>query len=245
MLSAAIVDDEPLARARLKRMLGAANIEIEVLVEGEDGQQALDIVRNNQIDLLIVDINMPALNGMEVVKRIESEMASPPAIIFCTAYDKFAVEAFKTEAVAYLLKPFSQLELDEALIRVEKKLGSKPIQHDVQVSEREELLMHYGGQLQKVDIRNIVYFYSQAKAVYSVMKNADEVLVDQPLKQLEQQFEDSFIRTHRAYLVQTRELKGLLKNEGAFLVSLRSSDNELPVSRRHLKKVKQCFVQHF
>ena len=245
MLSAAIVDDEPLARARLKRMLGAANIEIEVLVEGEDGQQALDIVRNNQIDLLIVDINMPALNGMEVVKRIESEMASPPAIIFCTAYDKFAVEAFKTEAVAYLLKPFSQLELDEALIRVEKKLGSKPIQHDVQVSEREELLMHYGGQLQKVDIRNIVYFYSQAKAVYSVMKNADEVLVDQPLKQLEQQFEDSFIRTHRAYLVQTRELKGLLKNEGAFLVSLRSSDNELPVSRRHLKKVKQCFVQYF
>ena len=245
MLSAAIVDDEPLARARLKRMLGAANIEIEVLVEGENGQQALDIVRNNQIDLLIVDINMPALNGMEVVKRIESEMASPPAIIFCTAYDKFAVEAFKTEAVAYLLKPFSQLELDEALIRVEKKLGSKPIQHDVQVSEREELLMHYGGQLQKVDIRNIVYFYSQAKAVYSVMKNADEVLVDQPLKQLEQQFEDSFIRTHRAYLVQTRELKGLLKNEGAFLVSLRSSDNELPVSRRHLKKVKQCFVQHF
>ena len=245
MLSAAIVDDEPLARARLKRMLGAANIEIEVLVEGEDGQQALDIVRNNQIDLLIVDINMPALNGMEVVKRIESEMASPPAIIFCTAYDKFAVEAFKTEAVAYLLKPFSQLELDEALIRVEKKLGSKPIQHDVQGSEREELLMHYGGQLQKVDIRNIVYFYSQAKAVYSVMKNADEVLVDQPLKQLEQQFEDSFIRTHRAYLVQTRELKGLLKNEGAFLVSLRSSDNELPVSRRHLKKVKQCFVQYF
>ena len=245
MLRAVIVDDEPLARARLKRMLGAANIEIEVLGEGEDGQQALDIVRNNQIDLLIVDINMPALNGMEVVKRIESEMASPPAIIFCTAYDKFAVEAFKTEAVAYLLKPFSQLELDEALIRVEKKLGSKPIQHDVQVSEREELLMHYGGQLQKVDIRNIVYFYSQAKAVYSVMKNADEVLVDQPLKQLEQQFEDSFIRTHRAYLVQTRELKGLLKNEGAFLVSLRSSDNELPVSRRHLKKVKQCFVQYF
>jgi len=245
MLSVAIVDDEPLARARLKRMLGAANIELDVVVEGEDGQQALDIVRSYQLDLLVIDINMPALSGMEVVKKIEREMASPPAIIFCTAYDKFAVEAFKTEAVAYLLKPFSQLELDGALSRVEKKLNTKQIQQTMVSSEREELLMHYGGQLQKVDIRDIVYFYSQAKAVYSVMRNADQVLIDQPLKQLEQQFEESFIRTHRAYLVQTRELKGLLKHEGAFLVSLRSSDHELPVSRRHLKKVKQCFVQHF
>ena len=241
MMQAAIVDDEPLARARLKRMLGAANV--EVVAEGENGQQALDIVRKHRLDLLVIDINMPSINGMDAVRQIEGEMDTPPAIMFCTAYDQYAVEAFKTNAVAYLLKPFSQAELEQALHRVEKKTEVRVATTAAETSHRLELVMHYKGQLQKVDVRNIVYFFSQDKAVYAVMKNADQVLVDKPLKELESIVGDRFIRLHRAFLAQTMELQALLKTDQGNSVSLRSSQQELPLSRRHLKEVKQCFVQ--
>ncbi len=241
MLQAAIVDDEPLARARLKRMLSAARV--NVIVEGENGEQAIEIARQYDIDLLIIDINMPTLNGMDAVRQIERQVDSPPAIVFCTAYDSYAVEAFKTEAVAYLLKPFSQAELEKVLERVEKKSVVHSSDEDVQSRQAVELVMHYGGRLQKVDVRNIVYFCSQDKRVYAVMKNEEQVLVDKPLKELEDLLESSFIRLHRAYLAQINEIQALEKQEQGYAVSLRSTNVGLPVSRRHLKQVKQCFAQ--
>lgn len=240
MLQAAIVDDEPLARARLKRMLNAANV--EVIVEGDNGQQAIEIVRQHQLDLLVIDINMPTLNGMQAVHQIEQELDSPPAIVFCTAYDNFAVDAFKTDAVAYLLKPFSQTELEQALAKVEQKIANRSMAATAEPKAVVELVMHYAGQVQKVDTANIVYFHSQDKSVYAVMKNSDEVLIDKPLKELEDLLQHSFVRLHRAYLAQVSELQALLKTEQGNVVSLRSFDRQLPISRRHLKEVKQCFL---
>ena len=241
MLQAAIVDDEPLARARLKRMLGAANV--DVVVEGENGQQAIDIVRRHKLDLLVIDINMPMLGGMEAVHKIEDEIDTPPAIVFCTAYENYAVEAFKTDAVAYLLKPFSQAELEQALARVKKEKLARSINQDFEIEPVVELIMHYAGHLQKVNSVDIAYFHSHDKAVYAVMKNSDEVLIDKTLKELDDLLKSNFVRLHRAYLAQVSELQALVKTEQGNAVNLRSFDRQLPISRRHLKEVKQCFVR--
>jgi len=232
------------ARARLRRMLNAAGA--EVVAEGENGAQALSITHEYELDALIIDINMPQMNGMDAVLKIEAEQESPPAIVFCTAHDEYAVQAFKTEAVAYLLKPFSQKDLEQALKRATRRKVSpelEPEEHEQALEPSEnELVLHFQGKLQKVNLNQIVYFYSHDKSVFAVMKNGDKVFVDFSLKYLEEHYGEDFIRAHRAYLVQTRELLGLQRGKNGASVSLRSSTVDIPVSRRHLKYVKACFV---
>ncbi len=240
MLRVIVVDDEPLARARLRRMLGAADA--EVIAEGENGAQAIELVKQHEVDVLVIDINMPTMNGMEAVKAIESQLSAAPAVVFCTAHDEYAVQAFNTDAVAYLLKPFSQKELEQALERaVRHSQLSSSLEKIPGINEAPEIVMHYQGELQKVRLSEIAYFYSHEKSVFAVMKNGDEVFIDYSLKHLEEHYGDHFIRSHRAYLVQTNELVALHRTDLGSQVKLRSCDVAIPVSRRHLKFIKACF----
>ena len=110
---ALVVDDERLARNRLKRLL--ADLQVDVVAEGQDGNQAVELVNTGEIDIVFMDINMPNLNGLEAARLISETMSEPPAIVFCTAYDEYAVKAFDTSAVAYLLKPINTADLQRVL----------------------------------------------------------------------------------------------------------------------------------
>ena len=116
MFNAVIAEDEPLARARLQRFLSKVE-DIKDVFVAEDGEQAIELIVQHQPELLVLDIHMPLKDGLTVVKEIYNSQLRPPAIIFTTAYDEFALEAFKVNAIAYLMKPISEQELFEAVRR--------------------------------------------------------------------------------------------------------------------------------
>lgn len=238
-LLAAIVDDEPLARTRLKRLLEMRDV--QVVAQGENGAQAIEIVQQHRIDILFIDINMPVMNGLDAVREIDSLYVNGPAVVFCTAYDEYAIDAFRTNAIAYLLKPFDVEELQAVLLKAKRvsrlQLGQL---RDSQTLEK-ALTIHHLGVLKNVPISEIVYFYSNDKNVFAVFKDGLEVLVDQTLIQLEKELEEDVIRIHRGYLVNRREISILFRHENQSKIELESLDRSLVVSRRHLAQVKQCF----
>jgi len=236
---AAVVDDEPLARIRLKRLLEMH--EVQVVAQGENGAQAIEIVKQHCIDILFIDINMPVMNGLDAVRAIDSLDENGPAVVFCTAYDEYAIDAFRTNAIAYLLKPFDVEELESVLQKAKRvsrlQLGQL---RDSQTLEK-ALTIHHLGVLKNIPISAIVYFYSNDKNVFAVFRDGLEVLVDQTLIQLESELEEDVIRIHRGYLVNRREVSILFRHANQSKIELKSLDRSLVVSRRHLAQVKQCF----
>jgi len=239
-VTAIVVDDEPLARSRLKRLLMMQDV--NVVAEGQNGQEAVDLVLQHNVDMLFIDINMPIKTGMQAVKEISEKINDLPAIVFCTAYDKHAIEAFQTDAVAYLLKPIQGQDIASAITKAasvnkfqrenlfEKEVGNKT------------LTIHYDGALQNMPINRFLFFKSESKNVFAILDNGHEILMDATLKSLEESFARDFIRIHRAILMNKQQVSRLVKNEtGAFYIELRDGDFQLPVSRRHLSEVKKCF----
>lgn len=239
-IRAIIVDDEPLARARLKRLLTMHDV--EVVAQGENGQQAIDLVLSHEIDILFIDINMPIKTGLEAASEISCKVQDPPAIVFCTAYDQFAVDAFKTDAVAYLLKPIQANDIANAI----EKAGNVNRFQRASLFEKEvghkTLAVHHQGALQNVPVSQFMYFKSENKHVYAILSSGQELLVDETLKNLETFFIDDFIRIHRAILMNREQASRLVRDDsGAAYVQLCDGDFTLPVSRRHLAEVKKCF----
>lgn len=238
-IQALIVDDEPLARARLKRLL--VDQGAEVLGEGTNGQEAIELVIATPVDILFIDINMPIKNGLQAAQEISS-MEEPPAIVFCTAYDQHAVAAFKTNAVAYLLKPIQADDIREV---IDKAAALNRFQINQLLDQRtviNSLSVNYQGALQNIPTSEFAYFRSVDKHVFATLENGDEILVDKTLKQLEEHLGDEFLRVHRAALMNKLQALKLVKaDDGQVSVVLRSVDASLPVSRRHLTEVKQCF----
>ncbi len=236
---AAVVDDEPLARMRLKRLLEMRDV--RVVAEGENGAQAIEIVQQNRIDILFIDINMPVMNGLDAVRAIDSLDDNGPAVVFCTAYDEYAIDAFRTNAIAYLLKPFDVEELQAVLQKAKRVSRLQLGQLRNSQTLEKALTIHHLGVLKNIPISEIVYFYSNDKNVFAVFKDGLEVLVDQTLIQLERELEEDVIRIHRGYLVNRREISILFRHENQSKIELESLDRSLVVSRRHLAQVKQCF----
>lgn len=159
-VSAAVIDDEPLGRARLKRLL--AEQQVDVLAEGETGLDAIRLVKQYEVDLMFIDINMPLMNGLQAVQEIDQFVTGQqdrksPAIVFCTAYDEYAVQAFKTNAVAYVLKPFSEHDLNAAIRKAThlSRLQITQLQQSQDASAT--LAVHYDGALQNIDVSNFMY----------------------------------------------------------------------------------------
>jgi len=238
-IQAIVVDDEPLARTRLKRLLVAESA--DVVAQGVNGQEAVDLVRAHSVDMLFIDINMPIKNGLQAAEEI-SLMEKPPAIVFCTAYDQYAIAAFKTNAVAYLLKPVQTRDIREAITKAAVLNRFQINQLLDQRTLVNSLSVHYQGALQNVPSNEFVYFRSVDKNVYATLSNGDEILVDKTLKKLEADLGDEFVRVHRAALMNKQQALKLIKgDDGKVSVVLKSVDVSLPVSRRHLSEVKQCF----
>lgn len=239
-IRALIADDEPLARSRLRRLLG--RLDVQVVAEASDGQKAIEMVNNYDIDIVFIDINMPLKNGLEAAYEIIKSIKQAPAIIFCTAHDEYAVKAFELNAVAYLLKPIGQDALLSA-IKNAQQLNKLQLEHLFGLQDNEAtIVVRNGSVTENMPMSKFVYFRSVNKHVYAKPIGGNDVLVDYTLKKLEQIFEENFIRIHRNCLVNRHYAEKIVRDEsGRTCVKLMHSDVELDVSRRHLAEVKKCF----
>lgn len=237
-IKAIVVDDEPLARARLKRLLGSKGV--EVIAEGINGKEAVDLCQRHPIEIVFIDINMPIMSGLDAAKAISELEGGTPAIVFCTAYDEFAIEAFKTNATAYLLKP---IQSDDIAAAIEKAISVNRLQQNHLDQEQVDVLsIHYKSGLHNMPLYRFRYFYSVEKSVFAVLDSGEEILVDRTLKSLESEYPSSLTRAHRSTLLVSQHAEALHRDQsGQTMVTVKDCSVRLPVSRRHLSDVKKCF----
>jgi two-component system, LytTR family, response regulator AlgR len=229
-----IVDDEPPARDRLRRLL--TEIEgCEVVAEAANGEDALACCGEMRPDVVLLDVRMPGLSGIQVARHIDS-LEDPPAVIFTTAYDQYAVEAFETEAVGYLLKPVRKEKLAHALrhaarispTRLAKVATSARLEH-----RRQQICARTGEQLRLIPLADIYYFLADQKYV-TVKHRGGENLIDESLKALAEEFAPDFVRIHRNALVAEKQISAVERSEsGQYVVRMRDCGVVLEVSRRH------------
>lgn len=236
-----VVDDEAPARERLRRMLDGFD-HCVVCGEAATGQEALAGAEQQQPDVLLMDIRMPGMDGLEAARHLQA-LEQPPAVIFTTAYSDYAIEAFEAHAVDYLLKPVRQERLVEALKNARRLTRAQT--ESVHVTGdgpgvRQSICVRVHGGLQLVSISDIRYFQADQKYV-TVCTPEMQVLMEETLKSLEQEFTGRFLRIHRNALVATAWLAGLDRDaEGHYRVRLQGVAGQLEVSRRHLADVRRC-----
>jgi len=244
-----LVDDEPLARQRLARLL-AEHENYQIVAEQGNGQAALDWLRQHKADLVLLDIQMPGLTGLEVADQlidILPKSGPRPAIIFCTAYDEYALNAFKVEAVDYLLKPIRKEDLSKALQKAQRWIEQQPsaeVAENASSSTRTHISARTHQGLQLIPINDIYSFQADQKYI-TVKYGAEdgrtcEVLIDEPLKLLEEEFEQYFVRIHRNALVAKDKIDRLeTVDSSVHILYLKGLDEGMSVSRRHLPAVRK------
>lgn len=237
MIKVLIVDDEPLARERLYRMM-VEQPGFQVLASAENGIEALSFIQNNEVDLVLLDIQMPGLTGMEVAEQCQS-LNTPPKIIFCTAYDQHALDAFKVSALDYLMKPIGSKDLLAALQKAQQWFLAQQAPAPVQVAAPVEentarknisAKTHQGEVL--IPIEQVLYFHAEQKYTVVYHENG-EVLIDDTLKILEQEFTDVFYRVHRNALISIARIERMANTNDGHQVFLRGLEGGISVSRRH------------
>ena len=243
MIRTIIIDDEPLARSRLERLLASMD-DVEIVGKGENGQQAIHLVEQMSVDLILMDINMPIKNGLQAAKEIVQQHEQAPAIIFCTAHDEFALQAFEAQATSYLLKPVDQTQLEQA-VRKAASLSQLQLSSLLQASAAttdSQIAIQHGGFIENHSVEQILYFRAEAKNVVAGMLEKKEVVISRTLKELEADLDQQFVRVHRNTLVNRQHLLKLSRNEkGHAILELRGCSDLFAVSRRHLPAVKECF----
>ena len=232
-----IVDDEPLARSRLRGLL-SREADVDVVAEAGDGKAALLVCDTHRPDLVVLDIRMPGMDGLEVARQL-AKQTSPPLLVFCTAFDAHALSAFETAALDYLVKPVRPERLAEALRRARLRLGLAPVlSGDKQA--RTQLCAKLGGHLRLIPVSDIRYL--QAEEKYVVVHHANgEDLIEESLKSLEEEFGDRFLRIHRNCLVARDALKELRRDaDGHAQAILHGVERPLDVSRRCLTELREA-----
>lgn len=236
-----IVDDERHARQRLRRLIEELAEDHDIIGEADNGREALRLCLTKSADLVLLDVRMPGIDGLEVAERL-AQLDPPPAVILITAFPEYALDAFERNVADYLVKPVRRERLSDALDRVRIANRAQRESEATQprpVSRRHHLSAHYRGGVQRVSLDEIIYLQAEQKYV-TVHHTDGKILVDESLKALEQEFPDQFVRIHRSVLVSREHLVGVEKDlDGASLAVLRGTEQRLPISRRHLPSVRR------
>ena len=233
-----LVDDEPLARERLKRLL-LEHSNFEWVAEAGDGEAALSWLRQHKCDLVLLDIQMPGRTGLEVAEEIQ-DLPHVPLVVFCTAYDEHALQAFRVKAIDYLMKPIAKDDLTRALQRAAQWLDQHADDEEESTGVRTHLSARTHAGMQLIPLVEVFYFFADQKYV-NVHHVQGETLIDDSLKQLEDEFADQFLRVHRSALVSRQRIDRLeAVEEGGHLLYLKGLDEGIAVSRRHLPSVRRA-----
>lgn len=225
-----IVDDEPLARTRLVALLRECD-DVEVVGSVGDGETALDALGTLQPDALLLDINMPGLNGTMVAQRLAGR--ARPQVIFCTAYETHAVHAFELGAVDYLLKPVRLERLRDALARARQRMAATPRETTSYLSGR------LRGEQVRIALDEVVCLLAEEKYVV-VQHRGGQLLLEESLRHLEEAYPEQLVRLHRNCLVPQQRLIGLKTlADGRVLARLGGSEVTPEVSRRNLPALRK------
>ncbi len=229
-----VVDDEPLAAERLADMI-ADLPNCLVLAKAANAQQALALMHSHQPDALFLDIAMPGMSGLDLAKQLQGTK-NPPFIVFCTAYDQHALQAFDAQAIDYLVKPVRRERLMESIERV-LRLKSQ-VSDD---TNKQFVTAHVGGVLRRIALSDILYLHAEEK--YTVVYHqGGEHILDEPLKELELRFPNQFIRIHRNCLVKAGQLFEIRRDmDGQAWAVLKDWPKALEISRRCASELKDLF----
>ncbi|MBT8049455.1 MAG: response regulator transcription factor [Xanthomonadales bacterium] len=236
MLNILIIDDEKPARDRLHRLLDALP-KYDVAGEAANSAQAIELIRQLNPDILLLDISMPGMDGMSLA-RVLQEGGASPAIIFCTAYQDQALNAFEVEAVDYLVKPVRGERLEKALNKAQRLLGQ----------EKAPLEEHYvrssvGGKVVLTPVHRVICLLSEDKYT-TVVHEKGATVIDESLTELEQKYPGMFFRVHRNALVSRKHLRGLQRtSDGQTQVLLSGTDRKPEVSRRNISSLRKLLSE--
>jgi two-component system response regulator AlgR len=239
-----IADDEAPARQRLRDLLDECReaFPLAIVDEAHNGREALEVLNREKVDIVLLDIRMPEMDGLEAARHIAG-MASPPAIIFTTAFDAYAIKAFEVNAIDYLLKPIRRERLMMAL---GKTRAGPPVSREALDAAanlpRRHLSVHERGKIHLVPLADVLYLRAELK--YVTVRTVDrEYLVEESLTKLEEEFGEAFVRIHRNCLIARAAIAGFERNaqesESGWAVVIRATGEKLPVSRRQQQVVKQ------
>ena len=239
-----IVDDEPPARSRLRDLLNDCNEQLALDVVGEagNGREALEKLSETNTDVVLLDIRMPQMDGVELAQHL-NKLPKPPVIIFTTAFDAYAIKAFELHAIDYLLKPIRLKRLFEALTRAREAV---PVQTEVLrellPEPRKNLSIHERGKIHLIPVDQVLYLRAELK--YVTVRTAErEYLLEESLTAMETEFSSRFVRIHRNCLVAKEEIEGFERGgeEGGsgWMVKLKGLDELLSISRRQQHIVKE------
>ena len=237
-----IVDDEPPARERLRRLLEEEG-DVDIAGEAANGEQAVRLAGELHPDLVLLDVRMPGMNGLEAARHL-ALFESPPAVVFTTAYDAYAVEAFEAQAIGYLLKPVRAEKLAAALKRAARLAAPKLAKlaaGDPQRATRTHVAARLGDSVRLIPLQDI-YFFTADQKYTTVRHRGGTDLIEDSLRALEEEFPSQFVRIHRNALIGINSLAAIERDaEGQCRVVIRDIGERLDVSRRLAGELKERF----
>jgi len=238
-----IIDDEKLARSRLKRMLTKYE-NIEIVGEAQNGQEGLELIEKLQPDLIFLDIKMPLLSGFEMLTKLEKS----PYIVFTTAYDQYALQAFEENTVDYLLKPIANEKLERAIIKIKKILqkGTR-LPLDLEkllktIKNKEDVIKRFsvkiGDRIFLISDQEIQFFHAEDKYTF-LTTSKDNYIIPFTLKELEDKLDqDLFCRVHRSFIVNIEKIESIHKWFGGKLQLKMKNGKEVVVSQNYISNFK-------
>ena len=239
-----VVDDEAPARDRLHQLLDDLE-DFDYAGEAANGEQAIEFVAEHRPDIVLLDIRMPGIDGLETAHQMNA-LDEPPAVVFTTAYDEYAVDAFEARAVGYVLKPVRRTRLEAALENASRLAAAtlSQVAEDTGLQDkRQHVCARAQGKLKLIPIDDILYFQADQKYV-AARHEGGKSLIDDSLKSLEDEFGDRFVRIHRGTLVAVARIESVVRNaDGSTEATLRGASQEddkaLIISRRHVAEVRR------
>ena len=237
-----IIDDEQLARERLRKLLASFQKTFAIVGEAKNGNEAEELIHNLQPDLIFLDIEMPGQSGFELL----SKLTNIPIVIFCTAYEEYALDAFNTNSIDYLVKPVKMERLQKTVDKLnslKNNLASSNLLKVIQeISEKREskkmtsLTIKKGDKIIFEKLENISHFEAKDKYVNVYTKKGKE-LIEQSLSKLEDKLPDSFLRVHRGYIINTNFVKSFEKYfNSTYMITLKNNQETKITSGRSYKE---------
>ncbi len=240
-----IIDDEQLARQRLKRLLKAYD-EIEIIAEAENGEQGLALINEQRPELIFLDIEMPVLNGFEMLSKLTHQ----PKVVFTTAYDQYAIKAFEEGSIDYLLKPIEIERLDKTIKKLKQtNLAAAPVQIEDLIRQMQgkkaikTLTVKLGDKILLIKLSDIVFVQAEDKYVFLHTADGKKHLTDFTLSGLEEKLPEEFVRIHRSEIINTEYIKEIRKGFNGSLVFVLNNTEEtrLTSSRSNSESLRERF----
>jgi len=243
---ALIADDEPLMREQLRARLAELWPELEIVAEAKNGAEAVELVSAERPEVVFLDIRMPAKSGIEAAREIAALPGRAPEIVFVTAYDQYAIDAFEAGVLDYVLKPAERERLARTVERIRSRLAAPPDIANVQqalallaeklqpAARLQWIQASIGAEIRMIPVDEVLYFVADEK--YTRVQTAQqEALIRKPIKELLAELDPAqFWQIHRSTLINTRAIAGVTRDErGRQLVGIKGRPEKLEVSRSY------------